>query len=145
MIRNLSSLPGFFQDFERMFGDVDQLFEPWGRPASIRSLARGTFPVINVGSDEHHLHVYAMLPGVDAAQLEISLHDGVLTIGGQRDTKLPAQGAYLQERFSGKFSRSITLPEGIDGEKVEANYRNGVLHIRIARREESKPRRIEVA
>jgi HSP20 family protein len=144
MIRQLTGLPSLFEDFGLMRRDWDRLFEPWGRPVSIRAATRGTFPMINVGTDANAVHVYAFLPGIDSAKLDVSLQDNVLTLSGERAGPDGARNLYLQERFSGPFKRTITMPDDIDPEQVDAKYRNGVLHITIARREESKPRRIEV-
>ncbi len=144
MIRQLSGFPSMFDEFHRMRDDANGLFEPWGRPVSIRSPERRAFPMVNVGTDANTVHVYVLAPGVTSNKFEVSLQDNVLTIGGERSAETPEQGLHLNERYNGPFKRTITLPDDIDAEHIDAVYQNGVLHIRIARREETKPRRIEV-
>lgn len=144
MPRQMNKLPSLFDDLDLVRREWDRLFEPWGRPVSIRAATRGTFPMINVGTDEDALHVYALVPGVDAAKVEVSLQDNVLTLSGERTEPDNGRAGYLRERFRGAFKRTITLPDEIDPERVEASCRDGVLHVRIARREASKARRIAV-
>jgi HSP20 family protein len=89
--------------------------------------------------------VYLFAPGIDAKSLEISLQQNVLSVAGERQAA-PASDAtyYRSERFDGAFRRVIALPEDIDPDKVEATYRDGIVEIRVQRRESSKPRKIEI-
>lgn len=144
MFRQLTDLPNLFNDLERVSREWDRWFEPWGRPGSIRAAMRGTFPLVNVGSDAEAVHLYALVPGVEPAKIEVSLQDNIVTLSGERDTGANDRPGYLRERFRGPFKRTITLPEDIDPSKIEATCRDGVLHLRIGRREASKPRRIAV-
>jgi HSP20 family protein len=91
--------------------------------------------------------VYVMVPGVDSDSLDVSIQQNLLTISGNRTVEPPQDentNIYLQERFSGAFKRTINLPDDVDPERVEANSRDGVLRVTIHRREEAKPRQIEV-
>ena len=74
------------------------------------------------------------------------MQDSVLTISGSRqaDHERKEQGWYRLERSYGSFSRSLTLPEGVDADKVEASFERGVLEVRIPKPEERKPRRISI-
>ena len=86
-------------------------------------------------------------PGMDPAKLEVTLEQGVLTIAGERSSPIPENGqvtVYANERFAGKFRRTISLSEDLDPDKVEATYRDGVLRLRIARKAHLQPRRIEI-
>lgn len=135
-----------FDQMERMRREMDQLFGDWSRgPAAIRSLGVGAFPQINVGAAPDRVDVYAFAAGLDTKSLDISLQQNLLTIIGERKIE-ERQGVdyYRKERFSGEFRRVISLPEDVDPEKVNAAYRDGVLHITIQRREEVKPRKVEV-
>jgi len=82
--------------------------------------------------------------------IEVSIDRGVLLLAGERDSALPAEtgeskvNVYGRERFSGPFKRAISLPEDLDPGKVNARYRDGVLHISISRRESALPKRITV-
>jgi HSP20 family protein len=135
-----------FAELNRMQSLLDQVFPSAG--TSIRSMAGATFPVINVGTTPTAVEVQALAPGLDPARLEITVDRGLLVIAGERSSDLPPQGerasVYANERFSGRFRRVISLPEDADPARVDANYRDGVLRISIAKRESSLPRRIAV-
>jgi HSP20 family protein len=149
MYESLLKFPGeFFADFDRLQSEMDRLFGTIGTPTSIRSRGRGAFPAVNIGSTEETVEVVALLPGVDPAKLELSIDKGLLLISGERRSSLPEDQApasiYARERFSGPFKRVITLPEDADPQRVDASCRDGVLHVRVQKRESSKPRRIQV-
>jgi HSP20 family protein len=78
--------------------------------------------------------------------IEISLHDGMLTISGERKSESGNNGenAERTERFTGKFRRSITLPTRVDAGKVSANYKDGILTVTLPKAEEAKPKQIQV-
>ena len=140
------SAADLFAELNRMQGLLDQAFTRPG--GSIRSMAGAAFPVLNVGTTPASVEVQALAPGLDPAKLEITVDRGLLVIAGERRNELPPAServsVYAQERFSGKFRRVISLPEDADPARVQANYRDGVLRISIAKRESSLPRRIEV-
>jgi HSP20 family protein len=135
-----------FSEFQRLEQELDELFTgatPWA--GGIRSLPPGAFPAVNVASSADIVTVYLFAPGIDARSLEISLQQNVLSVGGRREAS-PASNAtyYRNERFEGPFRRVIALPEDIDPDKVEASYREGIVEIRVQRRESSRPRQIEI-
>jgi HSP20 family protein len=135
-----------FSEFQRLEQELDEFFAgatPWA--GGIRSLPPGTFPAVNVASSADTVTVYLFAPGIDARSLEISLQQNVLSVGGRREAS-PASNAtyYRNERFEGEFRRVIALPEDIDPDKVEASYREGIVEIRVQRRESSRPRQIEI-
>lgn len=137
-----------FGQFERLQRELDEVFGVSGLPSSIRSVAPGTMPAVNVGSTPTSVEVYAFAPGLDASQIDVTLDRGVLRIAGQRASSIPADDpklhVYTRERASGSFSRAIALPDDLDGSRVKADYRDGVLHVSIARLESSQPQRISV-
>jgi HSP20 family protein len=134
-----------FSQLERMRQDMDALFGARPGSAGIRSVASGTFPAINVGASPSRVDIYVFAAGVNPQSLDISIQQNLLTISGERKAVLPEDvQLYRRERFSGGFRRVLTLPEDVDPDKVQANYRDGVLHLMVDRREEVKPRRIEV-
>ena len=136
---------GLFDDFRRLEREMDQFFGsgPW--PNRIRTTARGSYPPINVGSTPEQIDVYLFVPGVDPSRLDITLHQNLLTLKGER-RPVREEGAeyYRKERFDGEFHRAVNLPEDADPDQVEASYKDGVLHVVIKRRESAKPRQIEV-
>ncbi len=146
MFGNLYSFNNdLFDDFRRMEQEMDQLLgaSPW--PSGIRTVARGTYPPLNIGSTPDQVDVYLFAAGINQKSLDISIQNNLLTIAGERRL-ITEDGAdyYRQERFDGVFRRVVTLPEDVDPDKVEAVYKEGVLHITIKRRESTKPRQIEV-
>ena len=140
--------PNVFGDFDRLRRELDDLFGMAGLPASIRSAAPGAFPALNIGNTPTSVEIYAFAPGIDPAQVDVTIDRGVMTISGERPSALPKDeskvNVYGHERFTGRFRRAISLPEDIDPSKVEATYRDGVLRVSIARRESALPRRITV-
>lgn len=145
----LGYLSGFdndvFSQFEQMRRQMDRLFGGVGGPLGIRSVAAGTYPAINVGASPKQVDVYVFAAGISPDKLDISLQQNLLTVSGARTAEVP-EGAqvYRRERFGGEFQRVITLPDDVDPDKVDAVYRDGVLHITVQRREEVQPRKIEV-
>ncbi|MGR4066607.1 Hsp20/alpha crystallin family protein [Halomonas sp. LR3S48] len=126
---------------------LDEVFSEEGA-ADIRSVPRGSFPMINVGRTDDAVRVYVLAAGLSHEDLDISVQDNVLTLRGRRDA-LPRDDdserpSFRRERFDGEFVRSIGLPEGIDVERAEARCHDGVFEIHLPKREELKPRRIEV-
>jgi HSP20 family protein len=89
----------------------------------------------------------ADLPGLSEAEVNIEFENNVLTISGERDAEHEGQdeGYYRIERASGAFSRSLTLPEGVDPDSVQAHFDRGVLEIRIPKPEQRKPRKVAIS
>jgi HSP20 family protein len=139
-----------FPDFTRLHRELDELFNHGGAPSSIRSVAPGSFPALNVGHTPGSVEVYAFAPGLDAGKVDVTLDRGVLTLSGER-TAATAGGngeekvsVYSRERPTGRFKRAVNLPDDIDPTQVTATYRDGVLRVSIARRAEAQPQRINV-
>src|SRR4051794_5782747 len=99
-----------------------------------------------VETDDHYL-LKADLPGMKQADVTIEFNDGTLTVSGERKAEYERKekGFFRLERSFGKFSRSLTLPDGIDPDRIDASFTDGVLDIRIPKPEERNPRRIEVS
>jgi HSP20 family protein len=89
----------------------------------------------------------ADLPGLGENDVNIELEDSVLTISGQRKAQHEErkEGYYRVERASGSFSRSLTLPEGVNPDSVRASFDKGVLEVRIPKPEERKPRKVAIS
>lgn len=132
-----------FAELDRLQRDMQQAFEFF---PSIRGLARGGFPAMNVGSTPRSVEVYVFAPGIDPAAIDVQVERGVLTIAGERKApQVPEQATlHIDERYAGRFRRVVTLPEDADANAVEAKYRDGVLHISVPRKEAALPRRIAI-
>jgi HSP20 family protein len=132
-------------ELNRLQSEVQRAFDI---SPSIRGLGRGGFPAVNVGTTPETLELYVFAPGLDPSTVEVNLDRGVLSIAGSRKTELPAQdtkaSVHINERFQGKFQRVVSLPDDADPNGVSADYRDGILHIQVKRREESQPRRITI-
>jgi HSP20 family protein len=135
-----------FNNFFRLRDELDQLFDIGLPLANIRSVPRGTFPAINMQEGKDSATIQAHLPGIDPKQIELSIEDNVLTIKGKRETGTSGEkiNCHRRERFSGEFSRIVSLPEGLDSEKVAAQYKDGILNISISKAEAKKPKQISV-
>lgn len=148
MYESLLSWPGgFAADFERLRHDLQQTLATTTRPGSIRAVARGAFPPVNVGSTPDAIEIYAFAPGMSATDFDVRVERGVLSIEGERKNDRPddpERPVYARERFAGRFRRTVSLPEDADPEHVAARYVDGVLHVSVARRATLKPRRITV-
>ena len=134
-----------FDQLESLRRELDGTFGERGGPLGIRSVAAGTYPAINVGASSRQVDVYVFAAGVAPGSLDISMQQNLLTVSGERSTAIPEGAqAYRRERFEGSFKRVVTLPDDVDPDKVDAAYRDGVLHVTVQRKEELQPRRIEV-
>ena len=137
-----------FSELNRLQDVLEQVFRPAER-SSIRGLSGASFPVINVGATPDAIEVMALAPGLDPTALQLTVDRGLLIIAGERKSAVPESGdatsVYAQERFSGDFRRVVSLPDDADPGKVDANYRDGILRVTVAKQESSKPRRIEVS
>lgn len=132
-----------FAELDRLQRELQQTvdFSP-----SIRGVGRGGFPAMNVGGTAKSVEIYAFVPGVDPAGLDVQIEKGVLTIAGERKPDaVPEKAAvHIDERFAGRFRRVVSLPDDIDAGNVQASCRDGVLRISIARKEAAQPRRITI-
>lgn len=134
-----------FDEFRQLERDIEQLFGAGGWPSGIRSVARGTYPPINIGSTAEQVDVYVLAAGLDPKSLDVSIQQNLLTVAGERRLDREEGATYhRRERFEGAFRRVLSLPDDVDPTRVEANYRDGVLHIAIKRRESARPRQITV-
>ena len=135
-----------FAEFDRLQRELQQAF---GAESSIRGIGMSGFPAVNVGGTPQSVELYAFAPGLDPASIEVTLERGVLTIAGERASDLPTQdektSLHINERFTGRFRRVVSLPEDdVNPGGVSAQYRDGVLHISVKRRQAPQPRRITV-
>ena len=109
---------------------------------------RGTpFPPVNLYESADGYVLTAEIPGVKSEDLEVSVEDERITIGGQRAIEYPSDGStslHRRERQTGVFRRAFNLPEPADSEKTEAVFRHGILMVRIPKAESHQPRRISV-
>jgi HSP20 family protein len=125
--------------------DVDRLFDAFF--GADRDQSRRWVPPVDLVEAEDHFVLKADLPGLTEQDVSIEVQDGTLTISGERKDEHESRehGWYRIERSFGSFSRSLTLPDGVDTEAITARFENGVLEVSIPKPEERKPRRVEIS
>lgn len=130
------------QQINRMFDQFDQ--DVFGR---FEELGDGTFaPPMDVKEDSDAYIVHLEVPGVPRENIDITLHEGTLTIRGTREKRNEETGGEFRriERAYGSFARSVTLPRSVDAAQVQANLADGVLEVRLPKSEAAKPRQISI-
>ena len=111
------------------------------------SVARRWIPAMDVVESDDHFVLRADLPGVSENDVKIEVEDNVLTVAGERKSEHEQrnEGYYRVERAFGSFSRSLTLPEGVDADGIQAKFESGVLEVRIPKPEQHKPRKVQIS
>jgi HSP20 family protein len=125
--------------------DVDRLFDAFF--GADRDQSRRWVPPVDLVEAEDHFVLKADLPGLTEQDVSIEVQDGTLTISGERQAEHESneRGWYRIERSFGSFSRSLTLPDGVNADAITARFDNGVLEVSIPKPEERKPRRVEIS
>jgi len=127
--------------------EIDRLFEtPLAEVARSAQLFSGWTPAMDLYEDKDSLIVKLELPGMKREDIDVSLHEGCLSISGERksEEKHAEADMYRAERFFGRFQRTVTLPTPVAGDRVKAQYKDGVLTITLPKTEEAKRKRIDV-
>ena len=129
-----------FTELRRMQSEMNRLFSGFST-ATARD-----FPPINIWLGQNSVVVTAELPGVTAADVNLSLQEDVLTLDGQREPKTQQENVNWQrrERAYGTFSRAVQLPFRVDPDKVQARFDNGILEVELERLEADRPKKIEI-
>jgi HSP20 family protein len=128
--------------------EIDRLFEaPLAELARSTQWLSGWSPALDVYEEKDNFIVKAELPGMKKEDIEVALHEGNVTISGERKGKEQHKDAdvYRSERFVGRFQRTFALPAPVAADKVKAQYRDGVLTITLPKTEEAKPKQIDVS
>lgn len=135
-----------FDRLSSLRDEVNRLFD-FSLPARDSGLFSGWSPALDVFDDKESVVVKVELPGLKKEEINLSLHDGVLTVSGdrKRETEKKEGESFRSERYFGKFQRSVTLPTAVDSAKVTAAYKDGVLTVELPKAEEAKPKQIEVS
>jgi len=125
---------------ERVFDDF------WGRTVPDATTEEAWAPRVDISERDDAVLLTAELPGVAKEDVKVELKDGVLTVSGEKKSEHTDEknGFYRAERVYGSFTRSFTVPETLDAEKIEAEYANGVLKLIVPKRPEAAPRLISV-
>jgi HSP20 family protein len=137
------------REFSTLQNEMNRLFNTvFDAPASGTTVGatRRWMPAMDLLETDDHFVLRADLPGMSEEDVSIELEDTTLTISGERKSahEERSEGAYRVERAFGAFSRSLTLPPGVDPEAVTAAFDKGVLEVRVPKPEQRKPRRIAI-
>jgi len=128
----------------RISHEIDQIFDRLWSGNSECSCAFA--PRVNIRETENDVALVFEIPGVEKDDIKVAIENGVLTLSGERKVE-PADeksGYVRNEILGGTFSRSFTLPDTVDTDKIEADYKHGLLTVKMARKEEAKPKQIEI-
>lgn len=135
-----------FQEMDMLRREIDQVFKGIGREtAFLPGIGAGEYPRMNLSEDENNYYVEAIVPGIAPEDLELNLMRGALTLSGERKEN-DKKGSiwHRHERGSGKFMRTIELPDSIDASKVDAEYRNGLLLMTLPKPQSHQTKKIPV-
>jgi len=133
---------GFGHRMNHLFDDV---FRPVAREDGRLSMWNG-YPTVDIYDNDENIVITAELPGINKTDIVIDVKDRVLTLKGERsfDNEVKEEKYYCRERTFGKFQRAFRLPADVDPEKINADYKDGILKIDIPKPEEQKPKKITV-
>jgi HSP20 family protein len=125
----------------RLFNET--MFRGQGEGAALTTWA----PAVDIYETPNELVVKADLPDVNEKDIDVRVENNLLTITGERkfEKNIPEDNYLRVERSYGSFSRSFSLPNTVNAEAIQAEYKNGVLTVRLPKREESKPRQVKVS
>ena len=136
-----------FRELNTLQSRLNRLFEEQIAGGREESLTAGAFvPPVDVYEDEHSIQLKLEVPGIDEKDLDIKVENNVLTVSGERKFEKEEKEENFRrvERRYGSFVRSFTLPTTVDSEDITADYSNGVLKLKLAKRAEAKPKQIKV-
>jgi len=136
-----------FDQLNRLRNEIDQVFQSsFGNWGSNTGLFEGWSPAVDLMEDKEKFTVKAELPGMKKEDIDVSLHGDMLNICGERKQEEEHKEGenYRSERYFGRFQRSVQLPYAVDGSKIEAAYRDGVLTVTLPKTEEAKRKQIEI-
>lgn len=134
-----AEVSGVTNRLNRLFGR-DDIWADEGHAGAVWA------PAVDIVENDNDITIKAELPGVDAKDVSISLDNNVLTLRGERNSEkeVNRENYHRMERACGAFSRSFALPASIDGDRVTADFRNGLLSITLPKKESSKGRTIQI-
>jgi HSP20 family protein len=134
---------GLERAFDEWFGSP--FFRNWSFPRLFGDV-QGYGPPVDMVDKKDGILVRMDLPGMRQQDIDVSVDQGMLTIRGERKAEEAAERDeyYCCERWSGSFERAMTLPAGVDPERIEASFRNGVLEVHIPKTAEAKGRKVEI-
>ena len=135
-----------FREFAALQNEMSRLVNSWAGEGTGNGGTRSWVPSVDVWETDSDV-VYAFdLPGIPEDKISVEVEDGSLTVTGERERTQETEGDrfYRFERRFGSFERAIGLPQGVKEDQIKADYKDGVLEIRVPKPEQAKPRRIQI-
>jgi HSP20 family protein len=136
-----------FREVSRLRREMDRLWDDYFGPGrrGLEPLEEWV-PAVDISESDDKITVKAEVPGLDAKDIQISLVGDVLTVKGEKKSEREEkkENYHLVERSYGSFSRSLKLPATVDADKIEATYKQGVLTVECPKKEEVKPKTIDI-
>jgi HSP20 family protein len=135
------------REVDSLQSEVNRVFDAFfGNGGAVATRSRRWVPAMDLLETDDHLILRADLPGLGHDDVEIEIKDGVLSVSGERraEHEDKSEGYYRVERAFGSFSRSLSLPRGVNADAVDASFDDGVLEVRIPKPAERKPHRVEI-
>ncbi len=136
-----------FRELSTLQREMNRLFQDYSVGRGDEELSASSFvPPVDIYEDEHSVILKMEVPGIEQKDLDIRVENNTLTVRGERkfEKDEKEENFHRIERRYGSFMRSFSLPQTVDTENINADYDNGVLKIRLAKREETKPKQIKV-
>jgi HSP20 family protein len=142
-----------FADLDALRQEVDRAFEVFGvgqtpsrRVAFLPGRDARRYPLINLREDRDNFYVEALTPGVDPESISVTVTQNRLTLSGEKGGvgNINLEAFHRNERASGKFGRTVDLPADVDGARIQAQYKNGLLFLTLPKGEKAKPKQISV-
>ncbi len=150
-----------FRPFVNLRREIDRLFDDWGSPWRMPSprglfdvepfwrgeISWGKVPAVDVTDTEKAYEITAELPGLDEKNVEVKFSNGVLTIKGEKkeEREEKKKDYHLSERRYGSFQRSFTVPDGVDAEKIDATFKDGLLTVSLPKTPEVQKKEKQIA
>jgi HSP20 family protein len=135
------------REIDRILGEggLSSWTFPFSRISFLPGRASRAYPLINISEDNNNFYVDALAPGLDPETLNVSVTGDQLVISGEKKPKnIKSEYIHRSERAAGQFTRSLSLSAGVESEKVQANYTNGVLKVVLPKVEAAKPKQISI-
>jgi HSP20 family protein len=135
-----------FKEVTKLRSEMDRLWDDYFGSGRRAFKSESWVPSVDVSETGDKIVVKAEIPGMDSKDIDISLSGDILTIKGEKKSEREEkeENYHLVERSYGMFARSLRLPAGVDADKIEASYKNGVLTVTCLKKEEAKPKAIEI-
>ena len=137
-----------FREVSRLRSEMDRLWDDYFGPGrrALRPMEEDWMPAVDISETGDKITVKAEVPGLEAKDIEISMVGDTMTIKGEKklEREEKEENYHMVERSYGSFTRAMKLPGTVDADKVEASYKNGVLTVVLPKKEEVKPKAIEI-